>query len=69
MVHDHATVKLDGVDIPLIGVPVYGTLEECDLCHSDYHLSIMQFSESGKQILCPTCRTEYAKPNQQTYRR
>lgn len=49
----HATVILDGVEIPLISVPTEATLEECDLCHDLFHISVVRWT--GTQILCKKC--------------
>ena len=51
----HATVPIDGMQIPLIGIPQYATLETCDLCHDEFHLSQIMFN--GVQFLCPKCRS------------
>ncbi len=47
MMTDHAHVEIDGVKIPLIGIPPNQTEDECDLCHDKFHL---------QSLLCPKCR-------------
>jgi hypothetical protein len=52
----HATVKLDGVDIPLIGIPADATEETCQGCGQRGHLSEMTIDEHG-QVMCGVCLT------------
>lgn len=55
----HATVKIDGKDIPLIGIPESETLDRCDRCGDTFHLSQLQLTN---QLLCQKCRAP--TPNQ-----
>lgn len=50
----HATVKIDGMDIPLIGVPEAATEEECEKCHQRVHITKCSLQE-GKMV-CDACR-------------
>jgi formylmethanofuran dehydrogenase subunit E len=52
----HATVRVGGFEIPLIGLPKSSTLEECDLCHDEFHLTEIEYN--GKQFLCERCREQ-----------
>lgn len=52
----HAQVKVDGMLIPLIGIPPDATLEECDLCHD--LKPIWELTFNGKQFLCERCINE-----------
>lgn len=49
----HAEVKVDGMLIPLIGIPPDATLEECDLCHDIK--PIWELTFNGQQFLCERC--------------
>ncbi len=49
----HATVKVGGFEIPLIGLPTHCTLGECDLCHDYFGLTDITYT--GKQFLCAKC--------------
>jgi len=50
----HATVRVDGMVLPLIGIPKGATLEECALCHDEFHICDVEWT--GKQMLCKKCR-------------
>ncbi len=58
MIGDHATIKVSGYSIPLIGVPKPSTLEECDCCHDEYRLQ--EVERVGVQWLCRKCRSTTA---------
>lgn len=49
----HATVKIEGADIPLIGVPESATMERCDSCMKLVHISGAHYCEWG--FLCDDC--------------
>jgi hypothetical protein len=55
---DHATIKVGGYSIPLIGIPTDACLQECDLCHDEFGL--LQVEWSGVQMLCHRCRAPIA---------
>lgn len=40
----HATIRLDGRDIPLIGIPKEAGEEECDVCHQRFKLQDVTFA-------------------------
>lgn len=40
----YATVRLDGRDIPLIGIPKEAGEEECDACHQRFKLQDVTFA-------------------------
>lgn len=46
----HALVKVDGMLIPLIGIPPDATKEACDKCHK--LLPLWEITFTGKQYLC-----------------
>jgi hypothetical protein len=48
----HATVRLDGMSIPLIGVPAESTQETCLVCGGSFHLQDMTLNSQGQ----PRCR-------------
>jgi ribosomal protein L37E len=52
----HATVRLAGYEIPLIGVPPSATEETCADCGRKQHLSEMQLDMAFRPI-CPGCLT------------
>jgi hypothetical protein len=54
----HATVKISGFEVPMIGIPRDATEQQCDLCHDYYHISGLQWNKAGTQLLCPNCRPE-----------
>lgn len=51
-----ATVKREGFEIPLIGIPKAAVLEECELCHDEFPLGEVEFN--GIQMLCVKCRKQ-----------
>ncbi len=51
----HATVKLDGREIPLIGIKPHYTEEVCDGCRQVLHLG--DITLEGAKFLCQSCRT------------
>jgi len=58
----HATVHIGGMVIPLIGIPMSATEEECDCCHDIFHIRKIHWSENGKQLLCGDCDKENHDP-------
>jgi len=52
----HATVKIDDLVIPLIGIPPTATEMECELCHDIFHITDVKLNEEGNQFLCKKCR-------------
>lgn len=50
----HAQVQRDGFTVPLIGIPKYATLEQCDCCHEWGSIRHIKFN--GLQFLCLQCR-------------
>ena len=50
---DQETYTLGGFVEPLIGIPQYATLEECDCCHEIIPLREAVFN--GIQTLCKEC--------------
>ena len=57
MLSDHAIVETQGFKIPLIGIPPAAMLEECGLCHDEFPLSQVQFTDG--EMLCEKCRGEH----------
>lgn len=53
---DHATVKIDNWDIPLIGIPQYGVREKCDKCKKECHIQDITLTET--MFLCKVCQDE-----------
>lgn len=53
----HASVRVAGYVIPLIGIPRDATMNECDLCHDVFHIQDLKVNESGNQVLCKKCRS------------
>lgn len=51
----HATVKLDGLDIPLIDLPPDATEQDCDACKKTSHLQDLAMTHDGR-FLCQNCR-------------
>lgn len=49
----HATVRIAGYVVPLIGIDQSATEDECDLCHYIWHISDLTFT--GTQFLCGKC--------------
>lgn len=52
--YKHAIVKLDGKDIPLIGIQPESTQDNCDVCGNLKHISLLEFVD-GK-LICDDCR-------------
>lgn len=50
----HASIRLGGFTIPLIGVPQDATLQECDCCHDIFPIQDIEIV--GTQLLCVKCR-------------
>jgi hypothetical protein len=50
----HATVKVGGYTIPLIGVPVASTQQQCVGCKQSFHLTQITLDENG-QPWCLWC--------------
>lgn len=50
---EHATVKLDGRDIPLIGVPADATRDRCAACGQTFHLSLLVLHQD--KFICHKC--------------
>lgn len=55
----HASVKIDGMRIPLIGVAVSATDQECDCCGRAVHISEAHVTINGK-VCCEKCFIEQA---------
>ncbi len=54
MKSDHATVKINNMDIPLIGIPTMGSQETCDICgNNEVHIQDIEFDGKFK---CPDCK-------------
>lgn len=49
----HAIIEKDGFKVPLIGVPGYAVIEECDCCGEEIGLTDAIVSDN--QILCKKC--------------
>ena len=57
---NHATIQRDGYSIPLIGIPSYGTLNECSECHDDFGILNHNDGENyiiltGPRFICKVC--------------
>lgn len=52
----HATVKIDGMDIPLLGLPADATEDQCDHCFKPFHLSELRILRDG--FFCESCIEE-----------
>lgn len=50
----HATIKLGGYDIPLIGIQPDATLQECAACNDVFSIQDVELVET--QFLCKKCR-------------
>ena len=46
----HAIIHLDGMKIPLIGIPEDETLERCDRCGEKDNISMLRVQKDGKSI-------------------
>lgn len=49
----HATVRVGGYTLPLIGVPARATDERCDRCRKLFYILEVHFT--GRQFLCAGC--------------
>ena len=49
----HATVRIDNMEIPLIGIPKDEVYEQCDRCKASKHLQDIVLTDSG--FLCNVC--------------
>lgn len=58
-VSDHAVVRLDGVEIPLIGVDRQVSLETCDLCGSMALLQDTRYEDG--LFICRGCHAIKAR--------
>lgn len=58
----HATVLIDGVSIPLIGVDIAATQQECEDCKSVMHISEIILDING-HALCKYCSNNIFKIN------
>jgi hypothetical protein len=59
---NHATVRIAGYDLPLIGIDASATEERCDKCKRLFHLSEVKID--GDRFMCWSCRMRemiYAK--------
>lgn len=52
----HATVKIDNMEIPLIGIPKENVNETCDHCHKSFHIQDIVLTDT--QFLCKNCQDE-----------
>lgn len=52
---NHATVRIAGYDLPLIGIASSATEEKCDGCKRTYHLSEVRLDDRGR-FMCWSCR-------------
>ena len=52
----HATVRVSGYEVPMVGVPPSAMLQECCLCHDLFPLGDVEWD--GRQALCRKCRKE-----------
>lgn len=53
---NYATVKRDGYEVPLIGIPVSAVKEECEGCRKEFDMDLLEFT--GAQMLCENCRKQ-----------
>ncbi len=49
----HASVRIDNMEIPLIGIPTDETKEACDHCHKRVHIQDILLTETS--FLCNVC--------------
>lgn len=54
----HATIRIAGYEVPLIGLSVSETESACDGCGKDFHIQSLTWMErTGKTVLlCETCQ-------------
>lgn len=55
---EHATVKVDGYTIPLIGIKKSETDEVCEYCNKPTHMQNGAFNTDGKYI-CNDCHSKF----------
>lgn len=53
-VDKHATVRVGGYKIPLIGIDRDASQQECEACHESFHL--LEVGLCDGKFLCITCR-------------
>ena len=51
----HATVRIAGYNLPLIGIDQSATEEKCDGCKRVFHLSEVMLDEQAR-FMCWSCR-------------
>jgi len=51
---EHATVKVGGYEVPLIGVPVDATQQECSRCGKSVYILLAKLDYHGQPI-CLWC--------------
>lgn len=49
----HATVRIDDMEIPLIGIPKDEVFETCDKCRKHFHLQDIVLTDTT--FLCKIC--------------
>jgi len=49
----HAHVVVDGLEIPLIGIPPSATTDSCDGCRLVCHIQYLQWDELAEKLYCP----------------
>lgn len=54
--NQHATIKLGDYTIPLVGLPVDCTLQECSLCHDMFGIQEVELAVNGRDFYCRQCR-------------
>ena len=53
----HATVRIGGYTIPLIGIDRFATQGHCDGCKDGpIHIQELEWNLAGNQLLCWKCR-------------
>lgn len=54
----HASVRIAGYEVPLIGVPVSATNDRCDGCGKDFHIQELAWVmvRTGNVLVCYTCQ-------------
>lgn len=51
---NHATVRIDGKEIPLIGIPPESTQQRCEVFGKSFHLCEIRFNYYGSPM-CVGC--------------
>ena len=62
----HASVRIGGYDVPIIGIPPSATEYKCDGCQVVCKVEQLAINETGDKFLCEQCRRESEltkKPN------